>query len=317
MKRLVLLLALGCASPPDGSNVGAASGGAAGGGGKAGAPAAGATSTAGLAGTGGVVPQGGAASSGGTTPQGGTAGTGGEPPQGGAPAGLVPALMGVGYGGIRIVSRDGGMTWGSRAHFSEQAADDSNLLRTVAYGNGLWFAVGQRFVTSTDGVIWSEPRVLNEVAKHCVGTEAVAFTGGYFYMVCGAWLGRSPDAVSWSDYATLSDEVQSAIGGHTWLAHRAGKFGLYGDTGASFESTDAQVWTPLPGVVFATYCVDAFKSEQDCHQASWFGGVYLRSIWGGGIERSNDGVEFEQVYADDLQLSLYRSSAISEGFAAP
>jgi hypothetical protein len=247
----------------------------------------------------------------------GSSGSGGATDQGGAPPGLVPALIGVGYGGIRIVSRDGGMTWGSRAHFSDQAADDGDLLRTVAYGNGLWFAVGRRFVTSTDGVTWSEPRILNEVAESCVGTEAVAFTGGYFYMVCGTWLGRSNDALDWSDYATLSDEVQSAIGGHTWLAHRAGKFGLYGDTGASFESTDALAWTPLPGVEFATYCVDSFKSELDCHQASWFGGVYLRAMGGGGIERSSDGAQFEQVYADDLQLSLYRSSAMAEGFAAP
>lgn len=319
MKRLVLLLALGCASSPDGSNDGAGAGGATGGGGQAGAPAAGAVSTAGqggLAGKGGVTEQGGAAGHG-VTEQGGAASSGGVPQQGGAPAGLVPALMGVGYGGIRIVSRDGGVTWGSRAYFSEQAADDGNLLRTVAYGNGLWFAVGQRFVTSSDGVTWREPRVLNEVAKNCIGTEAVAFTGGYFYMVCGTWLGRSDDALSWSDYATLSDEVQSAIGGHTWLSHRGGKFGLYGDTGASFESRDALTWAELPGVAFATYCEDSFKSEVDCLQAAWFQGVYLRSIWGGGIERSTDGQQFEQVYADDLQLSLYRSSAISEGFAAP
>src|SRR5262249_11351945 len=37
---------------------------------------------------------------------------------GGGPDGSVKAIVAVGYGGLRVVSRDGGLTWGDRAAFA-------------------------------------------------------------------------------------------------------------------------------------------------------------------------------------------------------
>src|SRR5438034_72582 len=77
----------------------------------------------------------------------GTAGVTGAAGAPGDPAGWVPALIGVGYGGIRIVSRDGGKTWGERAYETTNGGDDAVLLRAVVYGKGIWVATGWKLWT--------------------------------------------------------------------------------------------------------------------------------------------------------------------------
>ena len=94
--------------------------------------AAGNAGTTGSAGRGGTTGGVGATGSAGTN---GAAGTTGAAGASGDPPGYVAALIGVGYGGIRIVSRDGGNTWGDRG-FAANGGDDDDLLRAVAYGKG-------------------------------------------------------------------------------------------------------------------------------------------------------------------------------------
>jgi hypothetical protein len=244
---------------------------------------------------------------------------GGGAAGGGEPAGYVPALIGVGYGGIRIVSRDGGKTWGDRTYTTVEGGDDTELLRAVAYGNGLWIATGWKLVTSTDGVHWTDRGLLTDGPKisGCTIVEGLAYSGGYFYAACTPWdspaaVFRSSDGLTWTKHGTIGD-----TGGHLFLSHRGGMFVAYGDSGTSYQSADAVTWTVLPGVTEATYCQDAYHSQADCHDSSWFDGAWLRADWQGIISRSADGKSFTQVYRDDQKNTLYQNRAIAAGFVAP
>ncbi len=121
----------------------------------------------------------------------------------------VPGIIGVGYGGIRIVSRDNGLTWSDQSHwkgpYSEgEDKDDTYLLRSVAYGNGVWVAAGWQLVTSTDGVNWSEPQSTRDVLgqNDCGITDGMAFGKGQFLAACGSSINRSTDGRAWKKPAT-------------------------------------------------------------------------------------------------------------------
>jgi hypothetical protein len=251
---------------------------------------------------------------------GGAMGAGGNAGAGmtGDPAGWIPALVGVGYGGIRIVSRDGGKTWGDRASETTNGGDDEVLLRAVAYGKGIWVATGWKLWTSTDGVKWTDHGMLKDgPIASCSIVEGLAFKDGTFFAACTPWnapgtIYRSPDGVAWSKHSTIGD-----TGGHLFLTYRGGRFVAYGDTKTSFQSTDAMTWTVMSGIEQATYCTDTWRSETDCKDSSWYDGVYLRADWQGKIARSINGTSFSVVYNDDQKNTLYQSRAIAAGFVAP
>lgn len=235
--------------------------------------------------------------------------------------GLVLGLVAVGYGGIRVVSRDLGESWGDRSSFAPDGVDDQDLLRAVTYGDGLWVASGWRYVTSTDGVEWVDHGLLNEneeLGIPCNIVEGLAFADGYFYAACTNWEGfgkifRSADGLSFEPWSMIDDP-----GGHLFLTHRGGVFVAYGDHGTSYVSDDAVEWSVMPGLVDATYCEDAWRSAVDCYDASWFDGAYFRGQWSNKILRSTDGVEWATVYEDlDEDNVPYRARAIASGMVAP
>jgi hypothetical protein len=281
-----------------------------GGGGAAGAAPAGAAGATGTAG--------GGASGAGSAGRGGAqgvAGAGGSAAAGasGDPAGWVPALIGVGYGGLRIASRDGGKTWGDRAYETTSGGDDDVLLRAVAYGKGIWVATGWKLWTSTDGIKWTDHgRLKDGPVKSCSIIEGLAYKDGTFFGVCDGNVFRSSDGLTWTKHATIAN-----TGSHVYLDYRGGKFVAYGDTKTSFQSDDALTWTVMSGVEEATYCENTWKSQIDCKGSSWFDGAYLRADWQGKISRSTDGRTFITAYNDDQNNTLYRSRAIAAGMVAP
>ena len=287
-----------------GSAAGGVGGSAAAGGVGGGAAAGGAAGGAG--GQSGRVGQGGNAGG----PGSGTAGAAGSAE---VPPGYVPALIGVGYGGIRIVSRDGGATWGDRAYAETAGGDDLELLRAVVYGKGLWIAMGWKLVTSTDGVHWTDRgKIAAGPIPACGIVEGLAYKDGTFFAACDSSVYRSGDGLSWTKYSSIGN-----TGGHLFLTYRGGKFVAYGDTSTSFQSDDALTWTVMSNVQQATYCNDTFVSQTDCANAAWFDGVFLRADWGGFISRSTDGQKFTRAYADDQTNTLYQSRAIAAGYVAP
>ena len=298
--------------------------GSAGAGGAGGSASAG---TSGAAGRGGSAAGSGGSATGGSTGAGGstggrggaTAGTTGSAGTTGAagttgdPAGYVPALVGVGYGGIRIVSRDGGKTWGDRAYETTSGGDDDVLLRAVVYGKGIWVATGWKLWTSTDGVKWTDHgRLKDGPVKSCSIIEGLAYKDGTFYGVCDGKVFRSTDALTWTMHSTIPN-----TGSHVYLIYRGGKFVAYGDTKTSYQSDDALTWTVMSGIEQATYCNDTWKSQTDCKDSSWYDAAFLRADWQGKISRSTNGTSFSTVYNDDQKNTLYQSRAIAAGFVAP
>jgi hypothetical protein len=234
---------------------------------------------------------------------------------------MVPGVIGVGYGGIRIVTRDLGKTWSNRASFAVDGGDDENLLRAVVYGKGLWIATGWKLVISSDGgLTWKDYGMINKLAAPrppCNIIEGLAFKGDTFYGACpqGSNVGtvfKSSDGLAWTKVGEIGN-----TGGHLYMAYRGGKFFAYGDTKTSFVSDDAITWTVLSGVDQAGYCNDAIRSRAECGDTSWFSGVFLEPQWKGKIMRSTDGVKYLQVYLDDQQNSIYQGRAFAEGLVAP
>jgi hypothetical protein len=233
---------------------------------------------------------------------------------------MVPGIIGVGYGGIRIVTRDLGKTWSNRASFSVDGGDDENLLRAVVYGKGLWIATGWKLVISSDGGLsWKDHGMISKLATPrppCNIIEGLAFKDDTFYGACPqgnvGTVFKSSDGLAW----TKAGEIGNTSG-HLYMAYRGGKFFAYGDTKTTFVSDDAVTWSTLGGIEQAGYCNDAIKSRTDCGDTSWFGGVFLEPQWKAKILRSTDGAKYQQVYLDDQQNSLYQGRAFAEGLVAP
>jgi hypothetical protein len=283
---------------------------------------AGTTGGAGTVGGGGASAGTGGTAAGGRGGSPGSSGTSGGGTGGAAsteiPAGYVPALIGVGYGGIRIVSRDAGKTWGDRAYDKPDGGDDDVLLRAVTYGKGIWVATGWKLLTSTDGIRWNDRgKLADGPIPSCNIVEGLAYKDGHFFAACTPWSSpaavfRSADGVTWTKYANIGD-----TGGHLFLSYRGGKFVAYGDSKTSYQSTDALTWTVMSGIEQATYCDGTYKSRSACLESAWFDSVWLRADWQGIISRSTDGKSFARAYLDDQKNTLYQSRALAAGYVAP
>jgi hypothetical protein len=296
-----------------GGSAGASNGAGGGGGGKAGrAAGGGAGAAAGIAGS----------ASGGDA---GEAGSGdvGEAGQGGGgtgteeiPAGYVKGVIGVGYGGIRIVSRDGGLSWGDRVFAAPGGGDDEDLLRAVVYGKGRWIATGWKLMSSDDGLNWDDHGRFNQgIIDDEQIIEGLAYKDGYFYAGGDgnpSRIYRSADGLEWSHFGEIGDTVK-----HTGLTFRGGLFVSYGDSRTSYQSSDGLTWTNM-NIDEATYCEGSWKSLEDCRDAWWSDdGFYILPEWGGHIRRAAGSGSFQNVYTDDEENTFYRSRAVAEGYVAP
>jgi hypothetical protein len=292
------------------------------------APAGGAGSSSGSVGVGGSAgaTAGGAKPSGGANAQAGsvsTAGTGGTDAaeagaggSGGDGAELpgVTGVIAVGYGGLRVVSRDLGKTWTNETHWAEDGKDDDDLLRTIAYGNGLWLSAGWRLVTSADGVSWDDHGMAEDVitAINCPVTDGLAFGAGKFLVACGSNLASSSDGLQWTKVTRTPD-----VGGHPYLIwdEAEQQFVCSGDDGPSFVSHDGASWTKI-SIVKAHLCAGEIKAKTEC--ASFHTqGVFLTTEWGGVIRRSTDGSKFEKTYQDQFDNNLFTEYSFGVGRVAP
>jgi hypothetical protein len=199
------------------------------------------------------------------------------------PPGWVPAIVGVGYAGIRALSKDLGKTW--PVHPALEAGpgnDDGDLLRGVAYGKGMWLTGGWQHLISTDGVNW----VKSPLPKGCGLLEGIAYGNGMFIATCG-----DGDTFISNDGHNWRNGKPAATGHHTnivfGISGGVGMFAVSGDTGSSFTSTDGMKWTNLPGVSRVRYCRGDFHSSTSC---PGFNGhdVWLRFTDKLTIERSLD-----------------------------
>ncbi|MDX2020316.1 MAG: hypothetical protein SF187_08740 [Deltaproteobacteria bacterium] len=228
--------------------------------------------------------------------------------QGDVPAGWVPAIVGVGYAGVRIRSTDTGLTWKNLTQLAPSGGDDENLLRAVAYGKGLWATGGWKYLTSTDGITWKQQQ------QHPCGggiVDGLAFGNGIFIATCGSNAYVSSDGLTWRRGGRFES------GGHPKVVFGGGKFAAFGDAKQVFESKDGLAWTRWNGMTDAASCMDEIKSRASCGvpgNGAWGQGFWFRAftpdLGGGGIFRSADGSKYSRVSQTNVE-------AFAFGFAPP
>ncbi len=223
-------------------------------------------------------------------------------------AGWMPSIVAVGYGGLRVVSRDNGVTWKNRAELAMSGLDDNNLLRGIAYGNGTWVTVGWRVFTSSDGAItWNE----KTPASGCGLMEGVAFGAGHFIGTCGTDAFESIDGASWTHVGPVG-----STGGHTYVFFVNGHFYSSGDSKKSYSSVDGHAWSEMIGVSAVAFCDGALKTRATC-PGFWNSGMYLSSEWESKITRSTDGTHFAIVFDDPGNNAPYTEYAFANGESPP
>ena len=180
-----------------------------------------------------------------------------------------------GYGGHRTVSLDG-RTWGHHAIEDPAGGDDPRLLRGVGYGDGLFVAVGNRVMTSRDGIDW---------------TTTVADTGAFLsdaVWADGTWVvagGNGLRMRSRDDGATFTDRAPFVSGHFRSIAVGNGAFVAVGhtyDNGGLMSTTrDGATWTDRTGG--AAYA-----------QVEFGAGVFVAVGDGGRVSVSTDGTSWDE-----------------------
>jgi hypothetical protein len=204
------------------------------------------------------------------------------------------ALVAVGYGGVRALSIDDGRSWRITGEDAPNGGDDKNLLRSVAYGKGLWVAGGwDRFYVSSTGDDWQR-------RPHTLGIiQGLAFGNDLFLASdIEGTIHRSDDGLAWRKVG------RATTGKHTRLVFANGLFAASGgESGAVETSSDGVTWTLKSGLSRAAYCGGPdFQTFSACFGASdtgvWISNptVYLRAIWKGVIQRSNDGRQWTRAF---------------------
>jgi hypothetical protein len=212
------------------------------------------------------------------------------------PADWVKAIVATGYGGIRLLSIDGGKTWKKTAQLSVNGGDDENLLRAATYGSvagkGRWVAAGWKYFTSEDGRTWTE----GKNPKGCNLMESVAFGNDLFVAACGGHSFLSNDGLAYTDGATIHEI------GHVRVSFSKGTFYASGDDKQVFTSTDGKTWSPKSGLTGLSICGGVAKSETECGEGleNPYGG-WLRTQWKGKIQTSPDQMMWTTTYTDDAE----------------
>lgn len=264
-------------------------------------------------GSGGKIGSGGAGGRGGGNGSG--TGSGGASAAGGTTGGS-NAIVAVGYGGLRIISRDLGMTWQNESHWGESGGDDNNLLRSIAYGNGVWVAGGWRYVTSTDGIKWTDRGMTVDVfsAISCNIIDSIAFGQGRFVGACGDTLAWSTDGLAWKKLGPTPD-----IEKHPWVVFDPGtsRFAITGDNMKSFVSSDmGATWTELSGVMGVRFCKGALNPTSTC-PAFYTDGVFLRGAWPAQVQRSTDGTSWSKSVQLPAGDSVFTDYSFAVGPVGP
>ena len=107
-----------------------------------------------------------------------------------------------------------------------------NGFNGVAYGDGLFVAVGKNIISSPDGITWTERRA-NDIDLYCV-------TYGNGMFVAGGYSNRimsSPDGITWTIRNNPTSQIIYSV------AYGNGLFVAVGGLGAIATSSDGITWT--------------------------------------------------------------------------
>jgi hypothetical protein len=211
----------------------------------------------------------------------------GAPTDGDAASATVPTFVAVGYGGVRVRSLDLGKTWIDSQRLGG-GGDDNYLLRTVAFGKGLFVALGWQLHTSPDGKTWT---MRTKDAGQWMG--GVRFGAGLF--VAAGGYGESTysmDGLTWPQGGgRMTDAARSiAFGNGLWVARA--------DSNHWWQTSSGQTWMDLGGnhTVDVVFCDGQFVDATACSgpagrdggRVAFGAGVWV-GIKDGKVERSEDG----------------------------
>jgi hypothetical protein len=220
---------------------------------------------------------------------------GGPVVPGGAPG--VPTIVAVGLGGLRVRSRDLGLTWGDRVVVAGDK--DANKLYGIHHVDGVYYALGWRLFSSRDGATWTE---LRNPLQQWFGT--VVRAGGW--LVAAGGYGRtirSQDGITWMvGGAAGTDPLVS-------LASGDGKIAAAGRTSAVYVSADfGQTFTAVatPRTDHVAFCGGQFRPGPACGALPPYTyrgpGIWIRIENDGSLSRSQDGQTWTPAYKDTLPL---------------
>jgi hypothetical protein len=212
-----------------------------------------------------------------------------------------PLFVAVGYSGLRVVSRDLGLTWQDMTT-SGGGGDDEHLLRSVTVGEGLIVATGWKIWTSRDGKAWAER--MNASGQWLGGVRY----GNNLFVAAGGYgqAAFSSDGITWqkADSRAGNEPARSvAFGGGLFMAAT--------DQKNWWQTSDGKSWAKQPGShgsADVMWCGDKFSEPAKCtlpearsngHTA--FGeGVYV-SVGSNKLERSTDGKAWTQVFTGSVE----------------
>jgi hypothetical protein len=229
---------------------------------------------------------------------GGSGGNGGATSEGGSDAQTTdpeegePVIVAVGYLGLRVRSRDLGQSWQDKQTFPDPGGslDNPLLLRSAAYGNGLFVAAGHRIFTSPDGATWTER---DNPSEQWIG--GLQWGNGRFVGAGGngeSWY--SVDGVEWSSGGRIDADDNRVRS----VAFGDGEFRAASHEGEWWSSTDGESWQHVSDghTQKVAFCNGEFADREECGPA--FGhGVYIRDNgWDGNkILASEDGDSWHEV----------------------
>jgi hypothetical protein len=209
----------------------------------------------------------------------------------GEPGEPVDVIVGVGYGGIRILSVDHGQTWCESAIDDPNGGDDPNLLREVTAGQGQFISAGwDHLYVSRDGWRWEDVLAGSPIVSGnwvggirlgvLDGTEAWLSCGGY-----GSAM-RSIDGRNWQ-----SVDYPGESAGRS-LAYGEGTFVCANDDGWR-STTDGVNWQSIVGDDQVEFVDGSFQTRNNIYEGF---GVRLRVAWP-SIELASAGSEAIERFA--------------------
>ncbi len=179
----------------------------------------------------------------------------------------------VAVGNYIVASRDG-KSW-------QQVNDQRNWLGDVAYGNGMFVAVGyHRSVHSRDGITWSAP-----LRNPQVSGRKIAFGRGRFVAV--GWMSEptgqagyataTEDALNWTNTRLADGKLPRDV------AYGNGRFVIVGSHGLRESSTDGVRWEHR----------SLGDDDEELRQVVWTGAEFV-AIGSRGGYRSPDGIAWKK-----------------------
>jgi hypothetical protein len=186
----------------------------------------------------------------------------------------IDVIVGVGYGGIRILSIDHGQTWCESAIDDPNGGDDPNLLREVATGQGQFISGGwNHLYVSNNGWRWDDVLAGAPIVSGnwMGGVRLGVLDGVESWLSCGGYgtAMRSVDGRTWQ-----SVDYPGESAGRS-LAYGNGTFVCANDDGWR-STSDTVNWQSIAGDGQVEFIDGAFQTRSDISEGF---GVRVRVAW--------------------------------------